>query len=61
MIGKFQSEAPSEIDSFEGAGHENAAEGIKNTIIRFPEIHIIGLEGSLGAGKSTVIKILEKN
>ncbi|WP_414499676.1 P-loop NTPase fold protein [Zymobacter sp. IVIA_12111.31 C1] len=59
-ISKFQLEAPSTNDSFEGAGHESAADGIKHIIKNFEEIDLIGLEGCFGSGKSTIIKILEK-
>ncbi len=56
---KFQLENPSKEDLFNGSGHNHAAKGIKTVIEEKPEIKILGLEGELGAGKSTVIKILE--
>ena len=55
---KFQSEAPSTHDHFEGNGHQSTANALKSVIENQPEIHILGLEGELGSGKSTVIKIL---
>lgn len=56
---KFQLEQPEEQDLFQGKGHENAANGIYNVLVKNKNVHIIGVEGGLGAGKSTVIKILE--
>lgn len=55
----FQLERPSEEDTLDGQGHSNAAVAIKEVIERNPDVHIIGIEGELGAGKSTIIKILE--
>ncbi|AYF32372.1 hypothetical protein CUU95_00365 [Vreelandella alkaliphila] len=56
----FQFERPEERDLFSGKGHENAANGIYDVILNHDDVHIVGVEGNLGAGKSTVIKILEK-
>lgn len=56
---KFQLELPSSTDKFDGNGHENAARAIGNIIEHNPDVHIVGIEGALGAGKSTIIKILE--
>ncbi|MNG87987.1 KAP family P-loop domain protein [compost metagenome] len=54
---KLQTAIPAENDIFEGKSHETVAikmaEVIKNT-----DINIIGLEGELGTGKSTIIKFL---
>ncbi|WP_438455160.1 P-loop NTPase fold protein [Vreelandella venusta] len=58
--GVFQFERPEEHDLFSGKGHESAANGIHDVILNHDDVHIIGVEGNLGAGKSTVIKILEK-
>ncbi|WP_051931104.1 P-loop NTPase fold protein [Rahnella sp. WP5] len=53
----LQTANPSDSDIFEGKSHEavaiKMAEIIKNT-----DISIIGLEGELGTGKSTIIKFL---
>ncbi|GJM30190.1 MAG: hypothetical protein DHS20C17_28250 [Cyclobacteriaceae bacterium] len=57
----FQTETPSELDLFEGKGHSNAAKAIRKVLEENEEVHIIGLEGELGSGKSTVIRLLHKN
>lgn len=56
---RFQSELPSSEDNFIGKGHQNAAHGLFEVIEEHPYVHILGVEGGLGAGKSTSIKILE--
>ncbi|MDN3695889.1 KAP family NTPase [Vibrio cortegadensis] len=56
---KFQIEKPSPEDLFGSNGHNNAANAIQETLEQFPEIHLIGLEGELGAGKSTVLQLLK--
>lgn len=56
----YQIERPSDKDLFESSGHSNAAAAIENVILNQSDIHAIGLEGELGSGKSTVLKLLEK-
>lgn len=56
---KFNIEQPSNEDLFTGNGHLSSALAIKRTIEQQIEINIIGLEGELGAGKSSIIKMLE--
>ncbi|QQK64727.1 hypothetical protein F8A90_11750 [Cobetia sp. cqz5-12] len=56
---KFQSELPENIDGFIGQGHKNAARALQDVIVDHPYVHVLGVEGNLGAGKSTSIKILE--
>ncbi|WP_421282988.1 P-loop NTPase fold protein [Aeromonas veronii] len=56
---KFNIEQPSNEDLFTGNGHLSSAIAIKKTLEQQMEIKIIGLEGELGAGKSSIIKILE--
>ncbi|TNJ07479.1 hypothetical protein CF115_12080 [Aeromonas veronii] len=56
---KFNIEQPSNEDLFTGNGHLSSALAIKKTLEQQMEIKIIGLEGELGAGKSSIIKILE--
>ncbi|WP_345873267.1 P-loop NTPase fold protein [Shewanella algae] len=57
---KYQIECPSDEDLFESSGHSNAAKAIEKVILEQSCIHSIGLEGELGSGKSTVLKLLEK-
>ncbi|MUK92470.1 hypothetical protein GNP80_08445 [Aliivibrio fischeri] len=56
---KFQIEHPCEQDLFESSGHSHAANAIKQVILNQSDIHAIGLEGELGSGKSTVLRLLE--
>ncbi|PQJ84419.1 P-loop NTPase fold protein, partial [Aliivibrio sifiae] len=56
---KYQIEKPSTQDLFGSKGHENTAFAIKDTIENHSNIHLIGLEGELGAGKSTVLNLLK--
>lgn len=58
LLRKYQSEAPADNDMFSGKGHQQVANAIANVLISDASQHIIGIEGSLGAGKSTVINIL---
>ncbi len=51
---KFQLEEPSEEDLFEGRGHESTAIAIQNVLENHIDVSTIGLQGELGAGKSTV-------
>ena len=51
-------EMPSEIDAFEAGSHQRIADSIFDTISR-DDVNVIGIEGELGSGKSTVIKLLE--
>lgn len=56
----YQQECPSEEDLFESSGHSNTAKAIENVILDQSNIHTIGLEGELGSGKSTILKLLER-
>ncbi|GAA5218324.1 P-loop NTPase fold protein [Corallincola platygyrae] len=56
---KFQTEEPSSEDLFDGQGHSHAANALKRVIEEDDSAHTLGLEGELGAGKSTIIKLLE--
>ncbi|MBY8277263.1 hypothetical protein KW516_05955 [Vibrio fluvialis] len=58
---KYQIEEPSDQDIFASKGHENSAFAIKDTLENHENVHVIGLEGSLGAGKSTVLRLLKNN
>lgn len=54
----YQNEKPSDVDSFNSQGHDYVAKAIRNVLISENSPNIIGIEGGLGAGKSTVIEIL---
>ncbi|UAN51632.1 MULTISPECIES: P-loop NTPase fold protein [unclassified Serratia (in: enterobacteria)] len=56
---KLQTETPSEHDIFEGQSHEKVASMMAG-VMRQPGINIVGLEGELGSGKSTIIHFLQK-
>lgn len=51
-------EKPSTEDSLDGKNHNNIAARIADTL-EFEDVNIIGVEGPLGSGKSTVIRLLE--
>lgn len=57
---KYQNEKPIDTDLFGGQGHKQVAEAIANVLLFNKSQHIIGIEGNLGAGKSTVINILSQ-
>jgi len=59
---KFLPEKPADIDLLDGQGHELVADTIAEELLSDnSEAHIIGLDGDLGSGKSTVInRIKEK-
>lgn len=49
---------PSDSDSFSGGGHLRTARALAKTIRRFEgKDHSIGLEGSWGSGKSTIVNL----
>lgn len=55
----LQKEHPADTDLFRGKAHKKVA--LKMTrVIKTSEINILGLEGELGSGKSTIIKLLKK-
>jgi ABC-type polysaccharide/polyol phosphate transport system ATPase subunit len=57
---KYQIEEPSDQDLFESSGHSHAAKAIEDVILNQENIHAIGLEGELGSGKSTILRLLEQ-
>ncbi|MGO2353572.1 MAG: P-loop NTPase fold protein [Marinomonas foliarum] len=59
-VRKYQNEKPVESDLFNGQGHKQVADAISKVLLHDNTQHIIGVEGSLGAGKSTVINILKQ-
>ncbi|MEL0580401.1 P-loop NTPase fold protein [Pectobacterium punjabense] len=56
----MHTESPSNEDIIDGNSHNNISIKIAETLMR-DDINIIGINGPLGSGKSTVIKLLEKN
>ncbi|WP_407218902.1 P-loop NTPase fold protein [Enterobacter hormaechei] len=60
MTLRLQTESPADGDMFRGSSHEKVAENVAQ-IIRTPDVNIIGLEGELGSGKSTILKFLQKS
>ncbi len=52
----IQTESPADQDMFRGSSHEKVAENVAQ-IIRTPDVNIIGLEGELGSGKSTILRL----
>lgn len=57
---KYQNEKPVDTDLFEGQGHKQVAQAISSVLLSDSSQHIIGIEGNLGSGKSTVISILQQ-
>lgn len=57
---RLQKETPSDNDLFEGESHKNVANRMSKIISAQEDISIVGLEGDLGSGKSTIIKFVEK-
>lgn len=53
----FHIEKPSDQDLFHGKSHDRVAEVIADTIQNSSSVRLIGIEGQLGAGKSTVINL----
>ncbi|HHF3010122.1 TPA: P-loop NTPase fold protein [Vibrio diabolicus] len=58
---KYQNEKPVDTDLFDGQGHKQVAQAIARVLLSDSSQHIIGIEGNLGSGKSTVISILQQD
>ncbi|MDU6432687.1 MAG: P-loop NTPase fold protein [Pantoea sp.] len=56
----LQKEHPADSDLFRGESHKKVA-GKMTEVIRSSDINIIGLEGELGSGKSTIIQLIKKD
>jgi hypothetical protein len=52
------SDDPSSVDAFGAKAHENVAGAIADLIENEPGGRVIGLEGSWGSGKSTIVQLL---
>lgn len=59
MTLKLQQEMPAGSDLFRGESHQKVADQITK-VIKTEDINILGLEGELGSGKSTIIQFLKK-
>jgi hypothetical protein len=49
---------PSDADEFAAKAHETLADAIADLVVNEPGGRVIGLEGSWGSGKSTVVRLL---
>ena len=56
----LQKEQPADSDLFRGESHKKVARKMSE-VIRTSDINIVGLEGELGSGKSTIIQLLKKD
>jgi len=56
----LQNEHPADSDLFRGESHNKVARKMTE-VIRSSDINIIGLEGELGSGKSTIIQLIKKD
>lgn len=56
----LHTESPTTEDIIDGKSHNNISIKIAETLMR-DDVNIIGINGPLGSGKSTVIKLLDKN
>ncbi|MEI0693283.1 P-loop NTPase fold protein [Pectobacterium aroidearum] len=59
MTLKLQQEMPADSDLFRGESHKKVAAKMAQ-VIKEQDINILGLEGELGSGKSTIIHFLKK-
>ena len=58
----FQNENPNKKDLIKNKNHTNIANKIKTIILdKNKKFNLIGINGSLGSGKSTIIKIVEED
>ena len=58
---KFLPEKPADVDLLDGQSHELVAKTISNELSSDSEAYIIGLDGDLGSGKSTVVERLKEH
>ncbi len=56
----LQKEHPADSDLFRGESHNKVARKMTE-VIRSSDINIIGLEGELVSGKSTIIQLIKKD
>jgi ATPase subunit of ABC transporter with duplicated ATPase domains len=51
------SDEPSDVDEFEAKAHDQVARSIADLVVTEPGGAVIGLEGTYGSGKSTVVRL----
>ena len=56
---KFLIEKPSKDDLFDGGSHSRTADAVFNTLIDDNKVNVVGIEGELGSGKSTVLELVK--
>lgn len=56
----LQKEHPADSDLFRGESHKKVAHKMSE-VIKTSDVNIVGLEGELGSGKSTIIQLLKKD
>lgn len=56
----LQKEHPADSDLFRGESHNKVAQKMSE-VIKTSDINIVGLEGELGSGKSTIIQLVKKD
>jgi hypothetical protein len=57
---KFLIESPSVTDDFDSKSHDRTARSVFETLQVDNDVNLVGVEGELGSGKSTVIKLVQK-
>lgn len=55
----FHSEHPANTDAFPGGSHQKVAQAISSYIINSESSRVIGLDGEFGAGKSSILHMLD--
>lgn len=56
---KFLLERPSKDDLFDGGSHSKTAVAVFDTLTQDNDINVVGIEGELGSGKSTVLELIK--
>lgn len=56
---KYQIEKPEKTDKLEAKSHENIANSVYKVIKEDNDVNVVGIEGELGSGKSTVVSFVK--